>query len=141
MQREKLDQTQLDERRTQFEQIRRHVSDGNGHISVQFQFNLNPALVGESIFVIFSNRSQAAVYKGPYQASVVVNVDGSLSTDEGYDSLEFWLLQLAEKQTCVWVNEHGEPYWRPGAQMIIELLQEPTLDDEGFPKSFDVTIR
>jgi hypothetical protein len=141
MQCQKLEQEQVDAHLNRFEQTPRYVPGSQGRASVLFQFSLSPEIVGESRFIIFSNRSRAAVYSGPYQVSVSVPIDSNLSADKGYDQLEFRLITITEKQFCTWINERGEPYWHSGAQIAIEFLQEPTTDDTGLPKDFDVTIR
>lgn len=138
---QKLDASQFEAARTEFGQVHRYVPGGKGRAFVRFEFSLKPAEVGESIFVILSSRTQTAVYHGPYQSQVSVEIDDNLSADEGYDHLEFWLLRLEEKQSCMWVNEQGAPYWNPGALVTIEFLPEPTVDDEGLRKRFNVTIR
>lgn len=111
-----------------------------GRSAVQFSFNLDPGAVGESLFVIESMRLDAAVYRGPYQGLVRVEIDDSLSTDDYYDGIEFTLLRIEQKQICTWINDEGAPYWRPGAAIRIDFLQERATDDNGLPKSFNVSI-
>ncbi|WNG34922.1 hypothetical protein F0U61_15640 [Archangium violaceum] len=141
MQCQKLTQQQLDAALTQFDQLHRYVLRDKGRTSVQFQFNLSPAVVGESLFAIYSNRTLTAVYLGPYQSELSVEIDDNLTSEKGYDHLEFRLLQLEKMQGCLWVNEQDEPYWQPGARISIEFLRAQVLDENELPKRFDITIR
>ena len=141
MQCQELEQAEFNTARSHLAQTPRYILGDKGRALIQFQFNLNPMLIGESLFVIFSQRAQAAVYLGPYQSSVSVNIDETLSSDKGYDQLEFRLLQLTERKLCSWLNERGEPYWQPGARIDIAFLRSQTFDEAGLPKCFDVTIR
>ncbi len=136
-----LEQKQIDEERTRLEKQPRYVPGDKGRASVQFQFNLNPSPAGETLFVIFSNRLHKPVYRGPYRPSVRVEIDDGLSSDKYYDNLEFSLLEFGQKRLCIWTNERGEPYWRPGAHVTIGFLEESTLDKDGLPKRFDIRIQ
>ncbi|QRK11021.1 hypothetical protein JQX13_16460 [Archangium violaceum] len=141
MQCQKLTQKQLEAARTHFDQLHRYVLSDKGRSSVQFQFNLSPMVVGESLFAIYSNRTLTTVYLGPYQPQLTVEIDDNLTSDKGYDQLEFRLLQLEKMQGCLWANEQDEPYWQPGARIAIEFLRAQVLDENELPKRFDVTIR
>jgi hypothetical protein len=138
---QKLGPAEVAQDRTRLEQLPRYVPGDKGRGTVQFQFNLSPKEVDESLFVIFSARSRTAVYRGPYLSRVTVEIDDKMAADNSYDSLEFHLLQLKHRQVCTWINERGEPYWRLGAQIAIKFLPEQALDQEGLPKNFDVEIR
>lgn len=132
---------QLDDERILFERRPVYVPRKTERSSVQFQFNLNPAEIGDSLFMIVSHRMNQVVYRGAYRSSITVEIDDRLSADKYYDGLEFWLLQLERKQRCIWINERGEQYWRPGAQISIDFLDQPVLDENGLPRRFDVKIR
>jgi len=136
----KLEQKQVAIERTRLEQQPRFVAGDKGRAAVHFHFNLDPAAIGESLFAILSNRSHAAVYLGPYKTDVTVEIDERLISDKGYDGVEFRLLQTKNEQFCIWINERGEPYWRPGARATIKFLDEATLDKDGLTKRFDVNL-
>ena len=136
-----LKPTQMDEERAEFERRPRYVLGEKGRAVVHFQFNLDAEDGGETLFVILSNRMGALVYRGPYRRSLSLEMDANLAADDGYDNLEFWLLQLGQKQICGWANERGYPYWRPGADISIEFLREGGFGDDGLFKQHDVTIR
>jgi hypothetical protein len=137
----KLEQKQVGEERARLEAKPLYAPAGSGRSTVEFSFNLKPPETGDSLFVILSGRLQKAVYRGPYQTTINVEFDSVLAGDGHYDGLEFWLLLPKEQKLCIWVNERGEPYWRPGAHIAIGLLEKQTVDADGLPKRFDVTIR
>ncbi len=130
MQCQKLTPKELEESLAQVDQLHRYVLSDTGRSSVRFQFNLSPMVVGESIFVIYSNKTQTAVYFGPYQPELDVEIDDNPTSDKGYEHIEFWLLQLEKMQGCKWANERDEPYWQPGARIDIEILREQVLDED-----------
>jgi hypothetical protein len=136
----KLEQKQVPVERAHLEQQPRFIPGEKGRSDVHFHFNLDPAAIGESAFAIISNRSHSAVYVGPYQTDITVQVDEQLISDKGYDGLEFRLLRIKAEQLCIWINDRGEPYWRPGAHSTITFLEEASVDKDGLPKRFDVEI-
>ncbi len=121
-------------------QRKRYVPTASGQTSVQFKFNLTQTEVGESLFMIYSNRAGKAMYWGPYRAILSVGIDENLVVEKGYDNLEFQLLQLEHQQLCRWSNERGYPYWRAG-DIGITFLRKQILDEDGLVKTFEVTIR
>jgi hypothetical protein len=137
----KLEKKQVPVERVRFEQQSRFVPSDKGRADVHFHFNLDPAAIGESLFAIISNRSHSAVYVGPYKTDITVQIDERLLSDKGYDGVEFWLLRVKDELLCTWINDRGEPYWRPGANATIKFLEEATEDEYGLPKRFDVEIK
>ncbi len=136
-----MDREQFDAVRASLEQRRRYTPDEKSRTSVQFRFNLDPSQVGESLFVIYSNRKRSVMYRGPYQDRVTVEIDDGLTSEKGYDNLQFRLLRLPEKQSCRWVNTRGYPYWRPGGEVEIRFLRETTIDEKWLTTTHEVTIR
>lgn len=130
----------LDEK-TRLEKLPVYVPEEKDRAKVEFLFNLDRSTIGDSVFVIYSNRARSALYRGAYQAKVVVQIDHRLAHDDGYDDVEFRLLQLKDRRFCIWVNEQGAPFWQAGASVEVHFLQAPTLDKDGLPKRFDVIIK
>ena len=135
-----LEPMKLDEERTRLEQRRRYVPGENGRATVQFRFNLDASQADDSFLLIYSNRARSSVYWGPYQSTLLVEIDDRLTTKKGYDNLEFRHLRLKQKEICVWVNERGYPYWHPGAVISITFLWQTFLDEDGLTKNHGVTI-
>jgi len=136
-----LEQKHVEEERIRLEQRRRYVAGEAGRASVQFRFNLDASQSGDSLLLIYSNRLRSVVYWGPYQPGLSVEIDDRLTAEKGYDNLEFRLLRLKDKQICMWGNERGYPYWRPGADISIAFLPETVLDEDGLAKQHEVTLR
>jgi hypothetical protein len=136
-----LEPMQVEEERSRLEQRRRYVPGENGRASVQFQFNLDSWQTDDAFLLIYSNRTRSAMYWGPYQSALSVEIDDRLTAKNGYDNLEFRLLRPTQQALCVWGNERGYPYWRPGAVISIAFLGETELDEDGLSKNHDVTIR
>jgi hypothetical protein len=138
---EAIDRSKLAEERMRLEHFPKYIPTDKGRGTVQFDFNLNSSDIGDTLFVVVSERLRKAIYRGEYKDRVTVDIDSKLSEDNSYDSLEFHLLQLKNQKVCRWINERGEPYWRSGAHVTIRFLHEPTLDKDGLPKRFVVDIR
>ena len=138
---QELEPLEMNEARVNLETRPRYVLGEKGRATVHFRFNLNIEEGSETLFVIFSNQVGALVYRGLYMRSLSLEMDAYLAADRGYDNLEFWLLQLRQKQICSWVNERDYRYWRPGAEISIVFLREGVFDDDHLFKQFDVTIR
>jgi len=136
-----LSDREVSEARVRLNAMPMYVPGGQWRDMVQFRFNLDPGAVGESLFVIRSYGIGAAVYRGTYQDRIIVNMDDRLARDQRDDILQFKLLRIEEKKICTWISDEGRPYWRPGAEIDIEFLWQPGVDENGLPKSFNVTIR
>lgn len=136
-----LNNEELGQAQARLDALPLYVADSLERATVRFQFNLDADAVGESLFVIYSYHARSAVYRGPYHGSVQVAIDGRLAKDRYFDDLQFKLLRIAHKQICTWINDSGAPYWRPNATIDIEFLEERTVDENGLPKSFNVSIR
>lgn len=136
-----LDRKQVDEERMRMEAKPLYVAGEKGRSVVEFRFNLKPSEVGDALFVILSGRVQKAVYRGPYRPEIKIEIDDAMTRDKYYDALEFHLLRPEQGQFCIWLNERGEPYWRPGANVDIDFLEEQTEDENGLLKRFNVRIR
>ena len=137
----KLEPKQMDEERAKLENRPRYKLRERGYATVRFHFSLDLANDGETLFVIHSQRMNATTYIGPYKRSLSIEIDTHLAEDDGYDNLEFYLLQIAQKQLCSWANERGYPYWCPSAEISIEFLQKGVFDIDGLYKEHNVTIR
>lgn len=137
----KLEPEQMDEERAKLENRPRYKLGERGDETVRFHFNLDLVNDGETLFVIHSNRMNATIYIGPYKRSLSLEIDTRLAEDDGYDNLVFYLLQIEQKQLCIWSNERGYPYWCPSAEISIEFLQKGVFDIDGLYKEHNVTIR
>ncbi|MDY6993452.1 MAG: hypothetical protein SVR94_12745 [Pseudomonadota bacterium] len=138
---QKVEQAEMDKERVYYETHLRYVLGEAGRAIVHFQFNLNIENNDETLFGIFSNRIRKLVYLGPYKDSLSLEIDANLTTDKGYDNLEFRLLQFEQKRFCSWANESDYPYWHPNAKISIDFLPKGIFDEEGLFKQFEVTIR
>ena len=138
---QQLEQKQMDEEKARLELQPVYAPAKTASGKVTFHFNLNRAAAGDSLFVIYSKLLQTNLYRGPYQAEVAIDIDERFARDKNFDNLEFRLLEFMPKQSCRWMNERGEPYWRPGAHVTIALLDERDLDQHGLPRNFEVAIK
>lgn len=105
---------------------------------VEFRFDLQVPDPERARFGILSRRLDTFIYKGLYRYTITVPLDAGLTEDDGWDGLEFVLLQ--DNRICSASNERGYPFWRPGAQIGITFLQKPVFDEDGLYKQYDVTI-
>ena len=137
----KLEPKQFDEERAKLENRPRYKLRERGYATVRFHFSLELTNDDETLFVIYSKRMYATIYIGPYKRNLSLDIDTHLAEDDGYDNLEFYLLQIEQKQLYSWVNERGYPYWCPNAEISIEFMQKGVFDIDGLYKQHNVTIR
>jgi hypothetical protein len=107
--------------------------------AVEFHINLREVEEG-SLLAIYSNAARAAVYRGPFRPAIRIEIDARLSARGGYDQIELWLLRPAAREVCTFINDRGEPYWRAGAIVRIEILPESITEDDELVKCFEVSM-
>lgn len=136
----RIDQAEIAKTRTELETMKRYIPREQRLMRLQFRFSLDPSQVGESVFVVLSNRAHAVVYRGPYKPEITVDFDKKLASNGGGDNLEFWLLEIGNRRRCIWINEDNAYYWRPGAKIRIQFLEERVFDEAGLSKRFNITF-
>ena len=138
---EVLDKTSLDEERSWLEKLPVYQAQTDNGDKAIFHFNIYGEGMENSLFIVFSNRLDTAIYKGPYRKELELLMDERLMAYEGYDSIAFRLLFFDTGKFCSWVNERGHPYWQPGVQIRIEFFNKGKFDDEGLFMQHGVRIR
>lgn len=131
---------QLDALRAELETVPLYEPGAEGRATVIMQLAPAQKIEGEALMVITSNRLNAAVYRGPYQPRLDLQMDAALADDEGYDNLEFQLLLPNENKVCRASNERGYPYWQPGKRITLRFLENAAYDEDELRMGFEVVI-
>ena len=113
---------------------------------VTFKFNLEPALLSDTILIIESNNVERYVYRDQYQDEIVIQAGQDLLQGgpelldgrRGYDSFTFVVLNKKMREICV--DEHGAPFWQANKKVYIDFLPFRELDKIGLPVTFKVRI-
>lgn len=134
------EQSVMDEQRAQIEKSPIYTLKENGRANVSFTFNIPSKEIGESIFVIFSNRVDSIIYRGQYKNKLFIDIDTSLYGGGGWDNLRFMLLLIDQNKICSWNNERGYPYWQPNAEVSVKFLESGIFDEENLFKQHEVII-
>lgn len=115
------------------------TTDRLGRTAIRFKI---PVVLGDDTYLaVLSRRQQAFVYRGLYHSELRFNLDDKFIDDEGYDNLEFFILDFTYKRICHWYGELGFPFWRPEAVIEVEFLLRRVFDQDGLGRTYDVTIR
>ena len=108
---------------------------------IRFQFDLDPAWAGDGQFVITSQRTRRVLYDGPYQPVVPILVDEEMSeVDEGWDNLEFQLLNPQPRRWCSWFTQPGHQFWEKPGTVRIRLMVAPWFDSNELLNEYEVHL-
>ena len=107
--------------------------------SVTFKFNLEPALLSNTILIIESSKAGRYVYRDQYQDVIVIQAGQDLLRGRGGDSLEFRLLNKKTHEACTGWHE-SEPFWQANKTVYMDLLPFRELNEIGLPVMFKVRI-
>jgi len=106
--------------------------------TVSLRFDLDPAWAGDGTFIVISNRINQTLYVGPYAPEIALNIGPELTSQDGYDNLEFRLLRPTPGLHCIWATDPGFPFWGNARTLDICLMVERSIDSSGLIHGYHV---
>lgn len=105
---------------------------------VHIRFDASWVATRGDTFVVHSHRTDRVLYMGPFVSEIATVVDLAMTTDGGYDILNFMLFRPDVGQLCRWSGDLGHPFWGGAKEVSVRLLSDRKFDENGIPQTYEV---